>query len=30
MLETVLLRRSGDAFRIVHFHWTTDDPAFRR
>ena len=28
MLETVLLRRSGDAFRIVHFHWSTDDPAF--
>jgi ketosteroid isomerase-like protein len=30
MLETVLLRRSGDAFRIVHFHWSTDDPTFRR
>jgi ketosteroid isomerase-like protein len=30
MLETVILRRSGDAFRIVHFHWSTNDPAFRR
>ena len=30
MLETVLLRRSGGAFRIVHFHWSTDDPTFRR
>jgi ketosteroid isomerase-like protein len=29
MLETVLLRRSGDAFRIVHFHWSTDDPSFQ-
>ena len=28
MLETVLLRRSGEAFRIVHFHWSTSDPAF--
>lgn len=28
MLETVILRRSGDAFRIVHFHWSTSDPAF--
>lgn len=28
MLETVLLRRSGEAFRIVHFHWSTNDPAF--
>jgi ketosteroid isomerase-like protein len=28
-LETVLLRRSGEAFRIVHFHWSTSDPAFQ-
>jgi ketosteroid isomerase-like protein len=28
MLETVILRRSGDAFRIVHLHWSTNDPAF--
>ena len=28
MLETVILRRSGDAFRIAHFHWSTSDPAF--
>jgi ketosteroid isomerase-like protein len=28
MLETVLLRRSGEQFRIVHFHWSTSDPAF--
>ena len=28
MLETVLLRRSGEAFRIVHFHWSTNDPQF--
>ena len=28
MLETVILRRSGDAFRIVHFHWSTSDAAF--
>ena len=29
MLETVILRRSGDAFRIVHFHWSSSDPAFQ-
>jgi len=29
MLETVLLRRSGEQFRIVHFHWSTNDPAFQ-
>ena len=28
MLETVLLRRSGEAFRIAHFHWSTSDPTF--
>lgn len=27
--ETVILRRSGDLFRIVHFHWSTDDPTFQ-
>lgn len=29
MLETVILRRSGDLFRIVHFHWSSSDPAFQ-
>jgi ketosteroid isomerase-like protein len=29
MLETVILRRSGEGFRIVHFHWSTSDPAFQ-
>lgn len=28
-LETVILRRSGERFRIVHFHWSTSDPAFQ-
>ena len=28
-LETVILRRAGDLFRIVHFHWSTNDPAFQ-
>ena len=28
MLETVILRRRGEAFRIAHFHWSTSDPAF--
>jgi ketosteroid isomerase-like protein len=28
MLETVILRRSGEQFRIAHFHWSTSDPAF--
>lgn len=27
-LETAILRRSGDRFRIVHLHWSTSDPAF--
>jgi hypothetical protein len=27
-METVLLRRVGEAFRIVHFHWSTDDPEY--
>ena len=28
MLETVILRRSGEQFRIVHLHWSTNDAAF--
>jgi len=28
-LETVILRRSGPQFRIVHFHWSTSDPAYQ-
>jgi ketosteroid isomerase-like protein len=28
MLETVILRRSAEVFRIVHFHWSTSDPTF--
>lgn len=28
-LETVILRRSGALFRIVHFHWSTSDAAFQ-
>ena len=28
-LETVILRRSGEQFRIVHFHWSTNDPAYQ-
>ena len=28
-LETVILRRSGSLFRIVHFHWSTNDAAFQ-
>jgi len=28
-LETVILRRAGELFRIVHFHWSTNDPAFQ-
>jgi ketosteroid isomerase-like protein len=28
-LETVILRRVGDLFRIVHFHWSTSDAAFQ-
>lgn len=27
-LETVLLRRTAGAFRIVHIHWSTNDPKF--
>jgi ketosteroid isomerase-like protein len=29
MLETVILRRSGEIFRIVHLHWSSSDPNFR-
>lgn len=28
-LETAILRRSGDGFRIVHLHWSTNDPGFQ-
>lgn len=28
-LETVILRRSGASFRIVHVHWSTSDGAFQ-
>jgi ketosteroid isomerase-like protein len=28
-LETAILRRSGELFRIVHLHWSTNDPAFQ-
>ena len=28
-LETVILRRTGSLFRIVHFHWSTSDAAFQ-
>jgi ketosteroid isomerase-like protein len=28
-LETVILRRSGAQFRIVHFHWSTSDPGYQ-
>lgn len=27
-LETAILRRTGDSFRIAHLHWSTDDAAF--
>jgi hypothetical protein len=27
-LETVLLRRTAGVFRIVHVHWSTNDPKF--
>ncbi|MBM3507644.1 MAG: nuclear transport factor 2 family protein [Alphaproteobacteria bacterium] len=27
-LETAVLRRTSGAFRIVHIHWSTNDPAF--
>lgn len=26
MLETAIVRRVGDSFRIVHLHWSTDKP----
>ena len=29
LLETAILRRSGDRFRIVHLHWSTNDPAYQ-
>ncbi len=29
LLETAILRRSGDSFRIVHLHWSTDDLAYQ-
>ena len=29
MLETAILRRSGDQFRIVHLHWSTNDPTYQ-
>jgi hypothetical protein len=28
-LETVILRRTGDLFRIAHLHWSTSDAAFQ-
>jgi hypothetical protein len=28
-LETVILRRTGGLFRIVHFHWSTSDAGFQ-
>ena len=28
-LETAILRRSGDLFRIAHLHWSTNDPAYQ-
>ena len=28
-LETVILRRTGDLFRIVHLHWSSSDAAFQ-
>ena len=28
-LETAILRRVGDLFRIVHLHWSTNDPSFQ-
>ncbi len=27
-LETMILRRTNGAFRIVHMHWSTNDPGF--
>lgn len=28
-LETAILRRVAGAFRIVHLHWSTNDPAYQ-
>ena len=28
-LETMILRRTSGLFRIVHMHWSTNDPAFQ-
>ena len=28
-LETAILRRAGGVFRIVHLHWSTNDPAYQ-
>jgi ketosteroid isomerase-like protein len=28
-LETVILRRTGDLFRIAHLHWSTSDAAYQ-
>jgi ketosteroid isomerase-like protein len=28
-LETVILRRAGDMFRIAHLHWSTSDAAYQ-
>lgn len=28
-LETAILRRSGGTFRIVHLHWSTNDPNYQ-
>jgi ketosteroid isomerase-like protein len=28
-LETAILRRSGEQFRIVHLHWSTNDAGFQ-
>jgi len=28
-LETAILRRAGGSFRIVHLHWSTNDPAYQ-
>jgi ketosteroid isomerase-like protein len=29
LLETAIVRRTGDTFRIVHLHWSTNNPAFQ-
>lgn len=28
-LETAIVRRAGEQFRIVHLHWSTNNPAFQ-